>query len=120
MSNKFGTVWDLDPHTAKKHEILRRYFEAWLPIMSRYSSQVLYVDGFAGPGEYSNCEDGSPLQVLKSAIEHRYKSDAELACLFVEADSERHAHLNVVLERINQGFPVVSNFRWFVVCLTNK
>jgi len=105
MSKKFGTVWDLEQHTAKKHEILRRYFQAWLPIMSKYNPRILYVDGFAGPGEYSKGEPGSPLQVLKSAIEHKYKSEAELTCLFVEADSERYAHLNLVLEQIKPKLP---------------
>lgn len=28
------TTWNLDPHTRAKHEILRRYLEAWTPILS--------------------------------------------------------------------------------------
>ncbi len=47
MSKSLGTIWNLDPHTAKKHEILRRYFEAWLPIMARWNGRVVYIDGFA-------------------------------------------------------------------------
>ena len=61
MSKPLGTVWDLEPHTAKKREILSRYFQAWLPILARWNSRVLYIDGFAGPGEYSKGEDGSPV-----------------------------------------------------------
>jgi three-Cys-motif partner protein len=86
MSKPPETVWDLEPHTAKKHEILRRYFQAWLPIMVRWNNRVLFIDGFAGPGEYSRGEDGSPVIVLKAARDHTHKFEAELVCLFVEAD----------------------------------
>jgi len=27
-------VWPLEPHTRAKHEILRRYLQAWTPILS--------------------------------------------------------------------------------------
>ena len=73
MSKIVETVWDIEPHTAKKHEILRRYFQAWLPILGRYNSRLLYVDAFAGPGEYSKGEDGSPLVILKAARDHVLK-----------------------------------------------
>ena len=71
MAKALPTVWDIEPHTARKHAILRRYFEAWFPIMARWNQRVLYIDGFSGPGEYSNGEDGSPLIVLKAARDHR-------------------------------------------------
>ena len=51
MTEPVGTVWHLEPHTAKKHEILRRYFQAWLPILAHTNGRVLYIDGFAGRTE---------------------------------------------------------------------
>ena len=55
------TVWPLEPHTRAKHEILRRYLEAWSAILSLGGFKTIaYVDGFAGPGLYDNGEDGSP------------------------------------------------------------
>ena len=99
MSKVIETVWDIEPHTAKKHEILRRYFQAWLPILGRYNSRLLYVDAFAGPGEYSKGEDGSPLVILKAARNHVLKPSCELVCLFIESKSDRHKHLVEVLER---------------------
>jgi three-Cys-motif partner protein len=86
MSKPLGTVWNLDPHTAKKHEILRRYFDAWLPIMASWNGRVVYIDGFAGPGQYSKGEDGSPIVVLKAARDHTYPIKGELVCIFVEDD----------------------------------
>ena len=67
------TVWNLEPHTAKKHKILRRYFEAWLPILATTQGRLLYIDGFAGPGEYQNGAPGSPLVILNAARDHKHK-----------------------------------------------
>lgn len=105
MGQILTTVWDLEPHTAKKHEILRRYFQAWLPIMVKWNRRVLYIDGFAGPGEYSQGEDGSPVIVLKAARDHTHKFEAELMCLFVEAELPRYEHLTSVLAKLKPTLP---------------
>lgn len=43
------TVWDLEPHTRAKHEILKRYLEAWTPILALGGfPEIIYMDGFAG------------------------------------------------------------------------
>lgn len=106
MSKKLGTIWELEVHTAKKHEILRRYFEAWLPIMSRQNSRVVFIDGFAGPGRYKNGEDGSPVIVLRAACEHTFNFRCELCFIFVEEDRNRHEHLETTLKR---EFPNLSS-----------
>jgi three-Cys-motif partner protein len=72
------TVWPLEPHTRAKHEILRRYLEAWSAILSLGGfPTIAYVDGFAGPGAYDNGEDGSPIIALKSALTHQMRIKAE-------------------------------------------
>lgn len=106
-----GTVWDLEPHTAKKHEILRRYFQAWLPILAQSNERLLYVDAFAGPGKYSKGEDGSPLVVLKAARDHVVKFRSELLCLFVESENDRYEHLVKVLNEIKPTLPANIKFR---------
>jgi three-Cys-motif partner protein len=105
MTKPLGTIWPLEPHTAKKHEILRRYFEAWLPILANTNGRVVYIDGFAGPGEYSRGEHGSPVIVLKAARDHKYKTASELCCLFVEADKDRYQHLELVLSALTPPVP---------------
>jgi three-Cys-motif partner protein len=105
------TVWDLEPHTAKKHEILRRYFQAWLPILGSRNSRLLYIDAFAGPGEYGKGEDGSPLVILKAARDHVLKVTSELICLFVESKLDRFEHLVGVLENIKPTLPSNIKFR---------
>ena len=58
------TVWALEPHTRAKHEILKRYLQAWMPILSRGNfPEIMYIDGFAGPGKYTGGEDGSRVLV---------------------------------------------------------
>jgi three-Cys-motif partner protein len=61
--------WDRDPHTAAKHDLLRRYLAAWFPILLQGGHRSLtYAEGFAGPGIYNGEYPGSPviaLQVLR-------------------------------------------------------
>jgi three-Cys-motif partner protein len=47
-----ATIWEIEPHTQAKHEILSRYLDAWFPILASWNTKVLYIDGFAGPGTY--------------------------------------------------------------------
>jgi three-Cys-motif partner protein len=51
---KLPTIWNAPPHTIAKIEMLRAYLVAWFQILgrSRPGQDLLYVDGFAGPGEY--------------------------------------------------------------------
>lgn len=68
---KLPTVWNAPPHTIAKIEMLRAYLVAWFQILgrSRRGQELLYVDGFAGPGEYSNYSVGSPVAALSAARE---------------------------------------------------
>lgn len=88
------TRWSIDPHTAVKHSILRRYLQAFFPILGSWTKRVAFVDGFAGPGEYADGEPGSPLIALDAALEHHHDlSRCELQFLFIEEDQERLANL---------------------------
>lgn len=93
MAKRLDTVWELDPHTAAKHAILRRYLQAWLPILSRKNERVLYLDGFAGPGIYSEGEPGSPIIALRTAVGFTPRITADLVFLFIEADRARYESL---------------------------
>ncbi len=69
MSKKLPLIWDAEPHTIAKIEILKGYLKAWLRILgsTRKGQTILYVDGFAGPGRYRNHDEGSPLAALRVA-----------------------------------------------------
>src|SRR4051794_4789522 len=87
------------PHTAAKHQLLRRYLGAWFPILGSKYSRLNYIDGFAGPGEYSSGESGSPLLALETAHYHVNKgtlsNSVEVNFIFVEADPSHADHLEM-------------------------
>ncbi|GAH57278.1 unnamed protein product, partial [marine sediment metagenome] len=93
-----NTIWAIEPHTEAKHAILRKYLNAWLPIITRWNGRVLYIDGFAGPGEYIDSEEGSPIIAIKSVLEHKADIKAEIRMLFIEADKRRCEFLKKKLE----------------------
>ena len=86
------------PHTAAKHQILRKYLGAWFPKLA-WTGRVVFIDGFAGPGEYSGGEPGSPLIALDVASKHKGDlSKCDMIFIFVEKDEARFAHLSALLE----------------------
>ncbi|MEU5839917.1 three-Cys-motif partner protein TcmP [Streptomyces diacarni] len=67
-------IWSRDPHTAAKHDLLRRYLSAWAPILLSRHDVITYAEGFSGPGIYEGGEPGSPVvayDVFAGAL-HRY------------------------------------------------
>lgn len=111
MADNLPTVWDADPHTLVKHAILRKYLDAWFPILTRQadrlrksfrngeSREILFVDAFAGPGEYAGGQSGSPIIAIKAACEHKVEFPFPVRLVFNEHDPKRHARLQKVLDR---------------------
>jgi len=65
--------------------------------------RLLLVDGFCGPGRYETGEDGSPLIMLKTLLEHdafERMAEVEFLFLFIEHDKRRVEHLEGELESI--------------------
>lgn len=99
--------WDLEPHTKAKHEILREYLKPWFPIISSRGDTVVYLDGFAGPGIYSNGEEGSPVIAIKTALTHELRSKfKKIVFWFIEKDKETANKLGETLETT---FPELKN-----------
>lgn len=84
-----GTVWPLEPHTAAKHEILRRYLGAWFAILGRQNRRLVYVDGFCGPGRYTGGEPGSPLVAVEVVQTLAGKIVAKPELVFIDNDDLR-------------------------------
>ena len=95
--------------------VLQHYMGAWLPILTSWNGRVLFIDAFAGPGEYSGGEEGSPVIALRSLINHRAKNQirSEVRYLFIEKDEDRCEHLNGALGRLNGELP--SNCTYSVI-----
>jgi len=121
MSKELDTIWEIPPHTEAKHEILQYYLGAWFPILAKIYLRLLYVDGFAGPGEYLKKVDGllkkvdgSPIIALKVALEHRFRSKLtrkgmDLVFYFIEKEEARYQNLERKVGEFKPQLP--SNFR---------
>lgn len=98
-----STLWTLEEHTRAKHRLLRRYLEAWLPIMSRWEQRLVLLEGFAGPGRYADGEMGSPLIMLEAFLAHRSRHQiaAELVYFFIESRMDRVHYLQAEMARLD-------------------
>jgi three-Cys-motif partner protein len=118
MADESPTVWQADPHTFAKHAILEGYLKAWLPILSRQSyrfqgtsQEVLFIDGFAGPGEYKGGEPGSPIIAVEAALNHSVSFPVPIRLLFIEEREDRCTHLAQLLKKYNEGICSAKNVR---------
>lgn len=100
MAMPIETLWEIDPHTRAKHEILKRYLEAWFPILTSHHQRIVYIDGFAGPGRYKGGELGSPVIALNVATHHRKALGGELVFLFIDEREDRIEHLKQELRSV--------------------
>jgi len=103
------TIWPLPPHTRAKHEILRKYLEAYFAILGRGGfPRVAFIDGFAGPGIYKGGEPGSPIVALKAAMNNKARlTGTGLQFRFSEKDPARFASLQ---EQVSALGPLPENF----------
>lgn len=97
------TLWELETHSLGKHHILRRYAQAWMPIMSSAHKRLVVVDGFAGPGRYLGGEPGSPLILLEAYLSHKYRATitSEVIYLFIEERRDRVDHLRTEIDKLD-------------------
>ncbi len=104
---KIDTIWNAEPHTIAKIKILQSYFYVWVEIFGRSwrGQNLLYVDGFAGPGKYKNYDKGSPVAAIEAAkaalssVGDKWVA-GEVNCAFIELDTKRFTHLEAVLKSI--------------------
>ena len=75
--------------------------------MGTWNGRILFVDGFAGPGEYQGGEPGSPIIALRAYKGHRAlgKITAEVVFHFIEADEKRAIHLARLVEKLKPELP---------------
>jgi three-Cys-motif partner protein len=106
-----GTVWKAEPHTLAKIEILSNYLSAYFQILgrSRRGQTLLYIDGFAGPGEYTNSSKGSPIAALLAARQAISSAGTawiagDIHCVFIEDRLDRYKNLTEHLQPF-QGSP---------------
>ena len=109
------TLWEAAPHKRAKLDIVSGYLYPWFEIFGRTEgiTRVVYIDGFAGPGEYTNIPNGSPVAALNEA--KRVLSNPastlrnkELRFYFIEKEKWAVGHLRKKLNSLK--FP--PQIRW--------
>ncbi len=87
----------------------KKYLDAWWPVLLQPGSatgrswrRVTYVDAFAGPGEYTDGDEGSPVFTLDRLLHHEALSRMRLSrervqLIFTEERQDRAEHLDALL-----------------------
>ncbi|MFK0253329.1 three-Cys-motif partner protein TcmP [Streptomyces sp. NPDC090445] len=107
-------VWDRDPHTGAKHDLLRKYLQPWAPILLSRFDSITYAEGFSGPGVYTKGEPGSPVvafDIFAEALLHRPK---QIRMVLVEDDKRREAELQSQVGKARARQPAEVNRRLHV------
>lgn len=111
-SDKRTIPWAIEQQTTVKHQLLRSYMSTWMNILWAQQERVkkpahlIYVDGFAGPGEYWKTEemkekvDGSPIIVGKIANE-LMKDGRKIDIIAIDKHKTTVTHLTPLLKGIN-------------------
>ncbi len=107
MADPKDTVYEADPHTRAKHKILQEYLKRWLPILARQSqnmgrgnTRLLYVDGFAGAGEYTDNIPGSPIVAIQTALSYASAFTVQTQIKLIEIREDRVANLRKLVEQM--------------------
>lgn len=106
MADPKETVYEADPHTRAKHQILQEYLKRWLPILAQQSQKLrrnqrlLYVDGFAGAGEYSDNIPGSPIVAIQTALKSASTFTVPVRIKLVEIRADRVANLSKLVGQL--------------------
>lgn len=99
---KAFALWEREPHTGAKHELLKYYLDAWYAIMSTtVHNRLVYYDAFSGPGRYKGGENGSPLIALDALVEHSHftrMSETQFVLLLNEQDAGCVDHLRGLID----------------------
>jgi three-Cys-motif partner protein len=82
-------VWNRDPHTAAKHDLLKQYLEAWTPILLSRNDVITYAEGFAGAGVYKQGEPGSPVVAYEVFAGALQKFPKRIRVVLMEEDPRR-------------------------------
>jgi three-Cys-motif partner protein len=91
-------IYELQSHSSAKHKILKKHLQGYFPILLLGGfPRVLYLEGFAGAGEYSGGEDGSPIIAIRVAAE-RPDLIPRVRFVFIEKDQTRAALLQAKLD----------------------
>lgn len=110
MAAPRSTLWPREAHTEGKHLVLENYLKAWFPIlgMGNRNRRILFIDGFAGPGEYEDGAEGSPAVAMRVLAEHPAEIKAEVVFFFIERKPDRAHHLEYLVAQWRLRLPTTA------------
>ncbi|HUV31618.1 MAG TPA: three-Cys-motif partner protein TcmP [Acidobacteriota bacterium] len=88
------------PHSRVKSEIVTAYFVAWAGVLNQSSEKLVYLDLYAGRGQYWTGEISTPLMVLRRAAELPFLRDKLLA-IFNDVKPLNCSHLRKLIDDEN-------------------
>ncbi|WP_306335723.1 three-Cys-motif partner protein TcmP [Streptomyces sp. KL118A] len=91
-------VWERDPHTAAKHDLLQQYLKAWAPILLSRHDVISYAEGFAGAGVYKRGEPGSPVIAYEVFADALRRFPKHMRVILMEEDARRVKELQHQME----------------------
>src|SRR5260370_12037137 len=103
---------DYREQTQVKHSILAAYLPAYYHILKRWSNNLVYIDGFAGPGSYVQAEtrepfDGSQILALQ-LIASNEDFSKQVSTIFIESD---YVLFNQIKDRVESFYKRHPNIR---------
>jgi len=86
-----------------KHALIREYLNGWFPKLGFWSGRILYLDTYAGAGEHTKGEKGSPVVALSTFLGHKSRDaileNSEVIFHFFEIDQRNVEALKKVVEQ---------------------
>ena len=95
-----------------KHQILRKYLDAWFPILTRFNGHVSYIDTHAGRGKYKHGQPGSPIVALKSLVNHAHREailkNSSVSFFFIERYPDSIQELQAEADKLGKLPPGIT------------
>lgn len=86
------------PAAVLKHGILGRYLHPFVSKVGKYAPdhRVVYLDGYAGPGTYTDGSPGSPALAVQT--QEKVAAIRDLMCIYVEPNDGEYEELCAMLD----------------------
>lgn len=109
MSNNRNHFEAYREQTRVKHEILEKYLRSYLHVLKTRNKNLLFIDGFAGPGEYRNgsaTQPGSPIRALSLIASNRDLAK-RVTTIFIEKDRQLFEDLDARVKSFYFANPLI-------------
>jgi len=105
--------WVYREHIRVKHELLKKYLYVWIIKLGKFYRKIIFFDGFAGRGEYTDEKTGevltagSPIIALRLADKLLQKCEQKgrkpyfdkFVCIAVEKDKDNFKNLQSIINK---------------------